>query len=134
MNTDKLLKEFYIENKDKPFEWGVSDCSHFSAQWVKLFTGKDIEKDMPTYSSEVEAMQVLSDLGYSTQEDSLDHYFNRIGKSQLMRGDIVGHYFNDAKYMAIGVYSGESSMFKSPHGVLLQPYKFIDKNLCWRVI
>ena len=134
MNIDKKIKEFYTEHKDTEFVWGVSDCSHFAAQWVKLFIGKDIAKDMPTYSSEVEAMQVLSDLGYSTQEDSLDNYFKRIAKTQLMRGDIVGHYFKDARYMAIGVYTGESSMFKAPHGILSVPYKFIDQNLCWRVI
>ena len=132
-NIDLKFKQFQSLYRNEPFQWGVNDCSHFSAKWIKLFIGKDIEKDMPTYSSEVEAIQVLSGLGYSSQEDSLDNYFNRVNKKQLMRGDIVGHYFKDANYMAMGIFTGESSMFKAPHGILHLPYRDIDPMLCWSV-
>jgi len=132
-NIDAKLKEFFDEHKVLPFQWGVEDCSHFSAQWVNKFTGKNIENDMPDYTSEAEAMSVLAGLGYSSQEDSVDHYFKRVKKNFLMRGDLVGHYFHGAGYMAIGVYAGEVSMFKSAEGIQLVSHKDIDRHLCWRV-
>ena len=132
-NIDKKLKEFYNEYKETPFQWGISDCSHFAAHWVKMFTGKDIASDMPEYSTENEAMAVLARLGYASQEDSLDNYFIRVDKRQLMRGDLVGHYFHGADYMAVGVHAGGSSFFKNAEGIQLVPYSSINKSLCWRV-
>lgn len=132
-NIDQKLKDFFDYYKDTPFQWGVTDCSRVSAKWVKRFIGKDIECEMPDYRNEVEAMAVLESLGYNSQEDSLDHYFKRVNKNFLRRGDLVGHYFMDTDYMAIGVNAGEVALFIGPKGLVTLPYKKISRELCWRV-
>lgn len=44
----------------RSFEWGVSDCVHFTAACIKAMTGENHVKDIAVYSSEREALMILA--------------------------------------------------------------------------
>mgnify|MGYP000700281848 CR=1 FL=1 len=132
-NIDDKLKAFCDQECNVPFQYGVDDCSRFAAKWVKDFSGRTVIEDWPEYTDENSAIIVLASMGYDSQEEALDHFFKRIPKTRLMRGGLVGHYFPNFGLMAVGVFMGDSAVFKSPDGIYMLPYKKIDRNLCWSI-
>lgn len=56
----KRLQEF-IEKSDAPYEWGVSDCSTWPAQWLSEEFG--VKVDIPEYGSKEEAHRLIDKAG-----------------------------------------------------------------------
>jgi len=133
-NIDSSLMELYNDYKSRPFVYGITDCASFVDDWVRRYKGLNIKSEFNSYTNSKQALAVLLKRGFNNQDEMLDSYFKRIQKSYLRRGDLTGHYFNtEQKIMAIGVYTGEVSMFKSGKGIETVNYRKINNKLCWRV-
>ena len=134
VDIDKKLSEFFLQEQEVAFQYGVNDCSSFASDWVKIFIDRTVVEEWPVYSDEPEAITALGDMGYTSQEEMLDHYFTRLKtKRRMMRGDLAGHYFPGYNLMAIGVNAGNMVMFRGAKGIVQVPYANIDDALCWRV-
>lgn len=91
------FNDFLLDNKDKLFEWGVSDCCLFVADAIQSYTGTDLADDFRgKYTTEIGALKAIKKVtGGTTVADAAAYCASKHGLVEyefpLMakRGDLV---------------------------------------------
>lgn len=81
------LAEYITANLDKPFAWGVNDCTTFAAGWVRHATGRDYLADLPTWTNAKQALHLIKKLG--GLERAVDERLTRIEPNIAKDGDLA---------------------------------------------
>ena len=124
------INQYIIDNKERPFEWGVFDCCTMACDIIVLQGGDDFAKDVRgTYSTEIAAKRVLK-----KHFGSLEEAFSPLAEIDfnfVQRGDLVLFESEGEKVMTFRFGEG---YYCIPHeggmGVLVDT----DKPLkAWRV-
>lgn len=124
----RLLSDYIADCKKKPFEWGQHDCLLFAGGAVKALTGVDFCEQYKGYSTEQEAIDIVSTKGGI--EALISSHLGHEGSRNIMtarRGDIVVFKMPD-KTAGIVDDSGESIVFLTREGIRRIPLK-----KAWRV-
>lgn len=61
MSRRDALMAFLERWKDRPVEWGVSDCSAWPALWVEEITGRKLA--LPAYDTREDAYRLMDEAG-----------------------------------------------------------------------
>ena len=121
--ADNLSK--YIEDvRDKPFEWGVHDCAHFTLGAVEAQTG--IKYEPPKYSNAREAFACFVE---QSMISWFDERFTRCPHIPPV-GSIVITRCSEAITQRTGIVVSDKAAFVSPTGLVfikLNP----DKDVYW---
>lgn len=106
-----------------PFEWGVSDCALWAANWVRDITGRDIaEAFRGHYSSPKGSIRALKRYGAGSLAATMSDLLPVIAEpSDAGRGDLVGvagapHPILDC---AVGICVGTAVMVYGPDETLV---------------
>jgi hypothetical protein len=71
------------------FAWGSFDCATLFAECVAAVTGIDPLCDFERWTSERDALRVLSGSGFASMAAFCDHHFPAVPVSLARRGDLV---------------------------------------------
>lgn len=111
---ESLLSGHIAEARSGTFEWGTHDCILWCAGWVRKITGSDPAQDWRgKYSSEDEAVAVLTSMGFSTWADLAAAHLPETPVALAQRGDIVLHPVN----ACLGICAGAHAYFVTDRGV-----------------
>lgn len=130
-NWEAALARHIEEYAAKAFEYGVSDCVHFVADWCVLLCGVDpIAPARGAYTDKDTGYAVLASHG-ETYEGIMDRCFPRHATAtHARRGDVVLCVTTDGA--AFGVCIGPFALFKTEaQGLARRSLR--DCILAWRV-
>lgn len=114
-----VLRAELHRHRDRPFEWGVSDCATMFADAVLSMTGVDPIEEYRGYTSEAGALRMLAKSGAGSMVDYIARLFPEIPPSMAGRGDLV--YAPDAMgpLMCPAVLDGAYAHSKNQTGPLM---------------
>lgn len=107
------------QHRDRPFEWGASDCVTFPMDCVLAMTGEDPIEGERDYSTELGAARNLRRRGVETVAEAFAAVFVEIPVAMAHRGDlmIVEHGGRHGG----GVCIGAAVVCKSEDGICVLP-------------
>ena len=120
------LNEYLALARDKPFEWGVHDCAHFTLGAVEVQTGARYEP--PKYSS---AAQAFSCFVKQSMSDWFDERFERCVHVPPV-GSIAVVKCDDAITQRAGIVVSDKAAFVSPSGLVFAKLR-PETDLYWIV-
>lgn len=127
------LDDYITDNIAKPWEWGVTDCCTFAADWVFACTGIDPAAELRgTYDKDT-AKRLIAEKGslYNLVAPHMDRHFSRT--EEPTDGD-VGLVWAPVSYEAYGQLSaiklGQYWVAKAMRGVYAGPF---DTVAAWRI-
>jgi len=100
----------------KPFQWGVNDCALWTADWIRIATGRTLTPDNCTYDSEETAAQYLDSVGYDSAADLADYHLKTVSLNFAQRGDLMLHPVG-----TLGICNGVFSHFLTFDGLIRFP-------------
>lgn len=120
MRTDlaEALHAYIAQAQDAPMQWGVSDCSKWSAGWVELACGRPVA--LPRWSSHREARHLIDKAGSldALWSDALAAYgLREVGVPEL--GDVG--IIDTGRFGQVGgifLHGGYFAWRAEPSGVL----------------
>lgn len=119
------LDQYFLDQKDRAFEWGTFDCVLFSTGAVEAMTGvQPAAAFIGRYKTKRGAAAVIRNDGFGSLSDACDHVFGerKANINRAKRGDVVA--FQTDIGIALGVVDLSGTHFRilSEHeGVLIIP-------------
>jgi hypothetical protein len=120
------LNDYLASVRDKPFEWGVHDCAHFTLGAVEAQTG--VRHDPPEYSN---ARGAFACFVKQRMSDWFDERFERCAHVPPV-GSIVVIKCDDAITQRAGVVVSDKAAFVSPSGLVFAKLR-PETDLYWIV-
>lgn len=130
---EKLLADYLHEQRDIPFEWGVSDCILFAAHGADLILEKDYSEEIELCGGydEKGACEILEMHGGDI-EGIFDEYFERHDNILMARrGDVAVIEYCEIAQAGIINTSGTHVSVKTEKGLFNVPIRKI--RTVWRV-
>jgi len=115
------LDNFLIAYSGKEFKYGLTDCAHFTADYLQLYHGKDFLINFRTkYTSPRTSVRRLKELGYDNIVSAVS---GELGSSPIspidsVDGDVLV-YSNELGQDCIGVCHKGKGIFITHIGLLL---------------
>jgi hypothetical protein len=133
-NWDTKLSNYIIEQNNKKFVRGKTDCVNFVIGAIEVIIGKKVF-DKP-YKSIKEAKAILKefkkkDLLEIAKDIAKENNFKEIHTNFARRGDVVFLETNEELGGTMGICQGEQSVFKFKAGQDLVPTN--KCNTAWRI-
>lgn len=119
------------EWRNRPFEWGVSDCAQMAIATAVAISGENPLPDLQPYSTGPGALLAMQALGGTTMQDVMDQRFARVALLGASRGDWVLRTSSGVDG-ALGVVLGRHAAFMGQGGVVLLPAG--QASRAWRVV
>lgn len=113
-------------HRDRPFEWGASDCSLF-AEAVEAMTGFDPIAAVRGYQGEIDALRRLRAAGYASTLELVRDYFQEIPPALAQRGDLGYPASIPHALMSPAVIDGAVAYSKHPAGFIVIPRSLITR-------
>jgi hypothetical protein len=128
-NWQLALNRHLMSVMATPFEWGTHDCFLFWVNCERVIYGDSVFDDIDlTYSSEDEALQILSSHDCSSVFDAANKRLEQIPVEDAVFGDLVGYYADDTP--ALGLYANGSFVAPASKRLMSMPARKIE--FCWR--
>ena len=117
----EMLLEYLQELETIPFEWGVSDCTTMSAEWVESVLGLSDGLNWPEYGSEEEARRIIDEQGglvslwqqkaseLSLRRIDIDHEIPSLGDVGIVDTRLsgpIGGIFSQAGFIHVRTHAG----------------------------
>lgn len=131
---DKLY--LYINDAaTKPFEWGITDCMMFAADWVEVATGINPAIDLKyTYSSRGECQRFTRFFSDPVGVVSgIMRDFETVNEPKSGDVAVVEVNSEDGKMVIGAIWAKTCWVFKSEEGVITLNKKFCRPLKIWRV-
>ena len=113
---EQRLSDYIASKLNEPFEYGVNDCSLFSAGAVEAMTEEDpMPEFRGKYDSLLTSVRVIQDAGFADLEAVIDSKFPEVPIGFAKRGDLA---FHDG---SVGVIIGNEAVFVSDDGLIRTP-------------
>jgi len=114
-NWPLVLSQKIEEWRDRPLEYGRTDCFQFAGDVVLALTGIDYRRSFPVYASRAEAAAILA-----ANDGVIGLVTGVLGPQKpvawAMRGDLIAADFGDA--LAVGVCLGVHCCAPGPRGLV----------------
>jgi hypothetical protein len=116
---------------DAPFVWGHRDCVTFTAEWVRLATGRSLIPVGLTWNDEASARAALAQMGCADTRMLASRYLEPKALLYAHLGDIVGKDFPRFGF-TLGICTGAEVRFVLLDGGL-HSYELLACSAAWAV-